>query len=37
MECSHLEGGPFNLENKFVVTLGFDIERSMLQFVKLEN
>jgi hypothetical protein len=37
IECNHPKGGPLNPKSKFATTLGSNIEKVMLQFVRLEN
>jgi hypothetical protein len=37
INCNHPKGEPFNPKNMLATTLGLDIERVMLQFVRLGN
>jgi hypothetical protein len=37
IKCNHPKGEPFNPKNMLATTLGLEIERVMLQFVRLEN
>jgi hypothetical protein len=37
IKCNHPKGEPFNPKIMFATTLGSNIERVTLQFVRLEN